>query len=74
MWELVGVRLHLLVCVNERDPNDPLGGGCGSRGAAVYERLKEEVARRGEIASVWVSRTYCLGVCPPDGCTVMAYP
>jgi (2Fe-2S) ferredoxin len=68
------VRVHLLVCVNERDPSDPLGPGCGARGAAVYARLKEEVARRGEIQSVWVTRTHCLGVCPQDGCTVMVYP
>ncbi|HEY1958386.1 MAG TPA: (2Fe-2S) ferredoxin domain-containing protein [Polyangiaceae bacterium] len=74
MWELVVVRLHLFVCVNERAEGDPLGRGCGSRGAEVYAALKEEVARRGEIQSVWVTRTHCLGVCPPDGCTVAAYP
>ena len=74
MWELVAVRLHLFVCVNERPADDPLGPGCGARGAAVYAKLKEEVASRGEIQSVWVTRTYCLGVCPSQGCTVAAYP
>jgi hypothetical protein len=64
----------MFVCVNERAPNDPLGPGCGARGAEVYARLKDEVARRGEVASVWVTRTHCLGVCPPDGCTVAVYP
>jgi len=68
------MRLHLFVCVNERAPNDPLGPGCGARGAAVYAALKDEVARRGEIASVWVTRTFCMGVCPTEGCTVAAYP
>lgn len=67
-------RLHLFVCVNERDPNDPLGPGCGARGAETYAALKEEVARRGEVASVWVTRTYCLGVCPKEGCTLAVYP
>ena len=74
MWEGVAMRLHLFVCVNERAPNDPLGAGCGARGAAIYARLKEEVARRGEVESTWVTRTYCLGVCPSEGCTVAAYP
>ena len=64
----------MFVCVNEREAGDPLGPGCGARGAAVYAALKDEVARRGEVRSVWVTRTYCLGVCPPDGCTVAAYP
>ena len=67
-------RLHLLVCVNERAPDDPLGAGCGAHGAAVYDRLKTEVARRALHASVWVTRTHCLGVCPRSGCTVAAYP
>ena len=74
MWEFVAVRVHLFVCVNERNPDDPLGPGCGARGAALYAQLKDEVARRGEIQSVWVTRTYCLGVCPSEGCTVAAYP
>jgi hypothetical protein len=74
MWEVVTVRLHLFVCVNERDPNDPLGGGCGAHGAAVYDRLKDEVARRGQVDSVWITRTHCLGSCPSEGCTVASYP
>jgi (2Fe-2S) ferredoxin len=73
MWESLAMpRRHLFVCVNERDPNDPLGPGC--RGGETYAALKEEVARRGEVASTWVTRTYCLGVCPKQGCTVMVYP
>ncbi len=74
MWEFVGVRVHLFVCVNARAPNDPLGPGCGARGAAVYAKLKDEVARRGEVQSVWVTRTFCLGVCPSEACTVAVYP
>jgi (2Fe-2S) ferredoxin len=74
MWECVGVRKHLFVCVNERAEGDPLGRGCGARGAEVYAWLKDEVARRGEIATTYVTRTYCLGVCPSEGCTVASYP
>jgi len=67
-------RLHLFVCAHTRSPDDPLGPGCGSRGAAVYARLKSEVARRNLYASVWVTQTHCLGVCPREGCTVAVYP
>lgn len=74
MWDCVVVRLHLFVCVNEREAGDPLGVGCGARGASVYARLKDEVARRGEVRSTWVTRTLCLGVCPRDGCAVASYP
>jgi len=74
MWESVVVRLHLFVCVNERAENDPLGRGCGATGAEVYDALKEEVARRGEVQTTWITRTHCLGVCPSDGCTVASYP
>lgn len=78
MWDCVGVRdvrpprLHVFVCVNARDASDPLGPGCGARGDSVYARLKDEVARRGEVADTWITRTLCLGVCPKEGCTVSA--
>jgi hypothetical protein len=64
-------HLHVFVCVNERPADDPLGPGCGERGVAVYERLKDEVHKRGLVESVWVTRTYCIGVCPARGCTVV---
>ncbi len=67
-------RLHIFVCVNARGEGDPLGVGCGARGDAVYEALKEEVARREEVQVVWVTRTFCLGVCPHEGCTVASWP
>jgi (2Fe-2S) ferredoxin len=71
MWECVDVKAHLFVCVNERPEGDVLGTGCGPRGDAVYARFKEEVAKRGLVRSVWVTRTFCLGVCPQEGCTVV---
>ena len=74
MREVRAPRMHLFVCVNERPADDPLGPGCGARGSAVYARLKEEVAARREVDSVWVTRTHCLGVCPSTGCTVAISP
>lgn len=66
--------MQLFVCVNERPPDDPLGPGCGQRGLAVYDALKQEVAARGEVSGVWVTRTHCLGICPAQGCTVALAP
>ena len=67
-------RVHLFVCANRRGEPSSLGPGCSDAGEAVYARLKDEVSRRGHVASVWVTRTHCLGVCPPKGATVAVYP
>jgi (2Fe-2S) ferredoxin len=66
-------RLHLFVCANRRS-GSPLGPGCAERGDEVYDALKQEVAKRGRIADVWVTKTHCLGVCPKEGATVARYP
>jgi predicted metal-binding protein len=66
-------RVHLFVCANRRE-GSPLGAGCAERGEAVYAALKEEVARRGRVADVWVTKTHCLGICPKSGCTIARYP
>jgi (2Fe-2S) ferredoxin len=66
--------VHLFVCVNRRPEGSPLGAGCGDAGDAVFDVLKEEVAKRGAYRAVWVTRTLCLGVCPKRGCTVAVYP
>ncbi len=65
---------HLFVCVNARPAGDPLGPGCSARGEAVYAALKAEVARRGQTTRIWITRTHCLGLCPPRGATVAVYP
>lgn len=65
-------RLHLFVCANRRE-GSPLGPGCGERGDLVYDALKREVAVRGAVAEVWVTKTHCLGVCPARGTTVARY-
>jgi (2Fe-2S) ferredoxin len=40
----------------------------------VYAALKSWVAERGLYAAVWVTETRCLGICPPEGCTIALYP
>jgi (2Fe-2S) ferredoxin len=65
---------HLFVCANRRPPDDPLGPGCSAFGDRLYDALKAEVARRGLIRSVWVTKTHCLGICPKHGATTALYP
>lgn len=66
-------RLHLFVCANRR-VDAGLGPGCGERGDAVYTALKREVGARGRVREVWVTKTHCLGICPPRGATVARWP
>lgn len=37
----------------------------------MYEALKRAVTN---VASVWITKTHCLGICPKSGCTVARYP
>jgi (2Fe-2S) ferredoxin len=66
-------RLHVYVCGNRRDADDPLGSGCGDDGEAVFSALKART-RSLDPRSVWVTRTQCLGLCPKRGCTVAVAP
>jgi (2Fe-2S) ferredoxin len=66
--------LHFLVCANRRPPDSPLGAGCSHSGDSLFEALKNEVLARGRVADVWVTKTFCLGVCPRLGATVAVYP
>jgi hypothetical protein len=66
-------RLHLFVCANRR-VGSPLGPGCGQHGDDLYDALKREVGQRGDVASVWVTKTHCLGICPKAGATVARHP
>ena len=36
--------------------------------------MKAEVAKRGRVVDVWVTKTHCLGICPKNGATVAVYP
>jgi len=67
-------KLHLFVCANRRSEDSPLGAGCSDRGDALYDALKREVAARGLVASTWVTKTHCLGICPKRGATIARYP
>jgi (2Fe-2S) ferredoxin len=73
MRDAPGPRLHLFVCANRRE-GSPLGPGCGPHGEAVYDALKRAVAARGAVASTWITKTHCLGICPKHGATVARYP
>lgn len=73
MRATVGPRLHLFVCANRRE-GSPLGPGCGEHGDAVYDALKAEVAARGAVRHIWVTKTHCLGICPKHGATVARHP
>jgi hypothetical protein len=67
--------LHLFVCTNAtRGEGSPLGPGCSEHGEAVYDALKREVASRGKTRETWITRTFCLGICPKNGATVGRYP
>lgn len=65
---------HLFVCVNARPDGDPLGTGCSAAGESVYTALKAKVTASGLVTRVWVTRTHCLGLCPPRGSAVAMYP
>ena len=67
-------RTQIFVCTNERTPTDPLTSACGRAGPDVYNAVKREVAAAGRIGDLWVTRTGCLGHCPPQGCAVVVYP
>jgi predicted metal-binding protein len=65
-------RRQLFVCANRRE-GSPLGPGCSTFGDALYDALKREVAVRGLVQSVWITKTHCLGICPKRGATVARY-
>lgn len=74
MREQSAPKIHLFVCANRRDASSPLGSGCGDRGEEVYGALKKKVAEAGAYATVWITKTHCLGICPRKGCTIAIYP
>lgn len=69
MRDVAVPRVHLFVCANRRE-GSPLGPGCGTRGDALYDALKREVAERRLVAQAWITKTHCLGICPKAGATV----
>ena len=67
-------RASIYVCAHRRRDDDPLGGGCGSRGDAVYEAIRSAIGARAAWSRAWVAKTSCLGVCPRVGCAVGVAP
>ena len=65
---------HIFVCANSRPEDDPLGPGCSRHGELLFLELKREVARRGALSTIWVTKTHCLGICPKVGATCAIYP
>ena len=48
---------------------------CAAHGSqAIFAALLEARAKRGLVASVYVTMTGCLGPCPAEGCSVVVYP
>ena len=63
----------MLVCINERPPENPKGS-CAAKGSVgLYDRLKAMVKERGLGKKVIVSRASCLKHCS-RGITVAVYP
>jgi (2Fe-2S) ferredoxin len=69
-----GPRAQIFVCTNERLATDPLTSACGRVGMGVYTAVKRAVGAAGRVGDIWVTRTACLGHCPPRGCSVAIYP
>lgn len=67
-------RARISVCVNPASRPDARDGCGAMSGPAVADALRAEVAKRGLVRAVWVTRTLCLGICPDRGCTVEIMP
>src|SRR4051812_38163803 len=67
-------RAQVFVCANVRASDDPLASGCGKAGPDVFCAIKRAITKAGRVHDVWVTRTGCLGHCPPFGCSVALYP
>ncbi|TVQ97254.1 MAG: (2Fe-2S) ferredoxin domain-containing protein [Deltaproteobacteria bacterium] len=66
-------RLHVLVCTNERPPDDL--PSCAPNGAReVLDALRAAARRRGLRVEVQITPTGCLGWCHAEGTTVAAWP
>src|SRR5579859_7737995 len=66
-------QAHVFVCANRRPDDSPLGPGCGAAGEALFAELKRVALTRGRAATVWITQTQCLGICPKNGATVALY-
>jgi (2Fe-2S) ferredoxin len=67
-------RVQVFVCGHARAADDPLRSGCGEAGPAVFAALKRATLTAGASHTVWITRTGCMGLCPPRGCSVAVEP
>lgn len=71
--EMPAPDCQILVCTNQRDPDDPRPS-CGHRGGLeLYRALKDEIRARGLRDRVLATRTGCLRHCS-RGPTVVTWP
>lgn len=64
---------HIFICINERAPDNPKGC-CSAKGsAAIAEKFKEELYRRGLKGKVRANKAGCLDACE-RGPSVVVYP
>ena len=66
--------VHVLVCVNHRQPDSGMPCCAAGNGQQLYDRLHDETMRRGLLRRVFVSRSLCLAFCHADGVTVAIHP
>ncbi len=66
-------RGHILVCVHERE-NSTMSCCHDAHAEQVYQRLREWIVENQQLASIWITRTACLGWCNIGGTTVVIYP
>lgn len=64
---------HLLICVNERTPDNPKGSCAGCGAQALRARFVELISAHGLKGQVRASKTYCLDACEL-GPVVAVYP
>lgn len=71
--ELIKLRpkLHILVCVNQRENESCCKNADGEK---IYLKLKKFVNANNLSSIVWITKTRCLGFCNDEGTTIVIYP
>jgi (2Fe-2S) ferredoxin len=64
---------HVFVCQNERPPEDPRGCCAAKGAAAVRDRFRNELKKRGLSPRVRTNNAGCLDACA-HGTTLVIYP
>jgi (2Fe-2S) ferredoxin len=67
-------KRHFLVCTNRRDDDAGMPSCARNGSAELAAALRRGRDANGLAATVFVTETRCLGVCPTAGATVVVYP